>query len=344
RPGAHTLRYRAVDVAGNESAVGVQAVTVRVSATTKTTFSGRDRYETAVRVAKASHPTGARTVLLASGVNWPDAMGGAALSGATDAPILLSNTDLLPAVTRDELVRLAPAKVLILGGTSALSTGVEGAVRSALGPGTSVERLWGADRYSTAVAIATRAVAEQGGGFDGTAYVATGASFADALAAAPLSSAFSRPLYLSGPTGLSATTVAAMKNVGVTDVVILGGTGAVPAGIEAQLTAAGIASTRAQGATRYATALAVARLGVAGGLAWDHLALANGTGFADALCGGVMQGHSGSVLLLTPGTSLDPGVEAELGSQADFISEIRYLGGLSALSQSVRDTAAAVLH
>ncbi|MDP2232674.1 MAG: hypothetical protein Q8K89_03490, partial [Actinomycetota bacterium] len=63
----------------------------------------------------------------------------------------------------------------------------------------------------------------------------------------------------------------------------------------------------------------------------------------DALCGGVMQGHSGSVLLLTPVASLDPGVEAELAAQADFISEIRYLGGLSALSQSVRDAAAAVV-
>ncbi len=344
RTDAHTLRYRAVDVAGNETAVGTHAFTVRVSATKKTTFSGADRYETAVQVAKASHPDGAQTVLLASGINWPDAMGGAALAGATDAPILLSATDALPAVTRAELIRLAPTKVLILGGTSALSVGVEGAVRSALGPGTSVERLWGADRYSTAVAIATRAVAEQHGGFDGTAYVATGASFADALAAAPLSTAFGRPLYLSGPTGLSSATIAAMKKVGVTDVVVLGGTGAVPAAAEGQLAAAGIANSRVQGATRYATALAVARTGVDDGLVWDHLALSNGTGFADALCGGVMQGHSGSVLLLTPATSLDPGVKSELAAQADFISEIRYLGGLAALSQGVRDDAASVLH
>lgn len=51
---------------------------------------GVNRYLTAIEAAKKAYPGGARTVVLATGTNWPDALGGAALAGARNGPSLLT--------------------------------------------------------------------------------------------------------------------------------------------------------------------------------------------------------------------------------------------------------------
>jgi hypothetical protein len=79
------------------------------------------------------------------------------------------------------------------------------------------------------------------------------------------------------------------------------------------------------------------------GLFWNRAALATGQNFPDALAGGILQGRSGSVILLTPATSLDDGVEAKLTANASQIAELRYLGGLNAVSQDVREAAEAAI-
>jgi len=79
------------------------------------------------------------------------------------------------------------------------------------------------------------------------------------------------------------------------------------------------------------------------GLAWDRLALATGTNFPDALAGGVMQGKSASVLLLTPGTSLNASVASVLTINKGTIHEVRFLGDTKAISAGVRAQVAAAL-
>ncbi|MCL5887678.1 MAG: cell wall-binding repeat-containing protein [Actinobacteria bacterium] len=65
-------------------------------------------------------------------------------------------------------------------------TGLPGRTSKTLLGNTNVERIKGDDRYKTADAVAARVIEVKGGAFDGTAFVATGANFPDALAAAPL--------------------------------------------------------------------------------------------------------------------------------------------------------------
>ncbi len=79
------------------------------------------------------------------------------------------------------------------------------------------------------------------------------------------------------------------------------------------------------------------------GLDWDGVALATGQDFPDALAGGVMQGAGSSVMLLTPSTKLDSGVATKLKAEKAGIGEVRYLGGTSAVSQTVRDAVSAIL-
>jgi hypothetical protein len=87
----------------------------------------------------------------------------------------------------------------------------------------------------------------------------------------------------------------------------------------------------------------VAAYGVASGLEWDRLALATGEQFPDALAGGVLQGRDGSVMLLTRSTLLAPVVADVLEDNKSDIHEVRYLGGLAAVSQDVRDAVMAIL-
>ncbi|MDA3936384.1 MAG: cell wall-binding repeat-containing protein [Actinomycetota bacterium] len=340
--GDHTITFWAVDIAGNESAHDTQDVRVSPSKTKHVGVSGADRYATAVAVSMKSFPDGADAVIIATGVNWPDALGGAALAGVYDAPVLLTGADSLPPAVAAEIERLDPGHVFVLGGTAVVSENIEAQIRALVVPTANLERFWGASRYVTTEIIAAR-VTRESLLFDGTAFVATGRSFPDALAAAPIATALQRPLYLAGPSGLGASTLSAMKDAGVTDVVILGGESAVSASVEAQLAGEGIAHTRLAGLNRYETALKIAKSGVFAGLSWDKVALACGTDFPDALSGGVMQGHDSSVMVLTPCDSLNSGVKDTLEANRDIIGEVRYIGGDSAIEQSVRDAVKQVL-
>ena len=304
-------------------------------------FSGSNRYETTVLASKAAYPGGADSVIVATGANWPDALGGAALAGALDGPILLTAPTSLPTTVAAEITRLGADHAVIIGGTSAVSATVENALKALIGDA-NVERLAGDNRYQTANKVAARVIEETGAGFTGDAFIATGANFPDSLAASPIAAAGKRPLYLvpAGATGAPALPAA------VTKVVILGSTNAVSANVQSALVSKpGITSVvRLGGTNRYETAAAIATYGVdEAGLSWNGVAIATGVNFPDALGGGVLQGKSGSVMLLTDPKVLSTPTRTAISANKDSINLLRYFGSTSAVSQAVRDAIALVL-
>ncbi len=348
-PDGFTANLYDVELVGTTGiAVGTNAVLLTTDGITWTGASapatpadvdrieGADRIATAIAAAKVAFPSGAGTVVIATARNWPDALGGAALAGAVDGPILLTEPTALPSTVAQAISELGASKAIILGGTAAVSSGVQTALGTALGGAGNVTRIDGADRYETARKVAAETV-KRLGSFSGTAFIATGANFPDALAASPLAAAKGWPIYLVRPTGVDDALVTAMKAAGVNKVIILGGTGAVPASVESALkTRVPGAYTRLQGADRYATALDVATYGVSSaGLSWNKVAVATGANFPDALAGGVLQGRAGSVMVLTPSASLYEGVRLALTANKDLISEARILGGTGAVSTAV---------
>ena len=112
-------------------------------------------------------------------------------------------------------------------------------------------RLAGADRYATAAAVAA-----SGWDHAETVVVASGSGGTDALAASSMAGALDAPVLLTARDAAPAATLAALKAMSPSFVVVLGGTSAVSAGAYAQLTA-GTTATRISGADRYATAAAV---------------------------------------------------------------------------------------
>ncbi|MHB9003631.1 MAG: cell wall-binding repeat-containing protein, partial [Coriobacteriia bacterium] len=251
-----------------------------------TYIAGATRYDTAIQASRQAFPTGAPAVVIATGLNWPDALGGGALAAAVGGPVLLTDPASLPLSVAAEIRRLGAGKAYVLGGTAAVSTSVEQSLRGLLGT-SNVTRIAGSSRYQTAEAIALAVAARTAGSpaFAGGAFVTTGANFPDALAATPLSTATRRPIFLVGPQGIAPSTWDAMRRCGVDEVIVLGGTGAVSSAVENALTKSFGTSNvhRLAGANRYATAVDVATYGVDRfGLSWDGLAIATGASFPDA--------------------------------------------------------------
>ena len=344
--GSYTLVVTAIDKAGNNAST-TACFTVDPDApgasVAFTTIAGADRYATAVKVSETAFDSAA-TVVIATGENWPDALGGAALAGAVDGPILLTRAGSLPAATLTEIRRLGAREAIILGGEGAVSADVERTLAAELGEG-AVTRLGGLSRYETAEKVVRATRLALGDAYDGGCLVATGEGFPDSLAAAPLSAANGWPLMLTTPDELGPTARAVMDEIGVSSAIVLGGTGVVAESVEATLAAwlGEAAVKRIAGADRYETAAAIADFAVEGGLAWEGAAIATGENFPDALAGGVMQARSGSVLLLTRSAALVDPVRARLMAERASVRSLRYLGGDGAVSCAVKAAADAAV-
>ncbi len=313
-------------------------------ATEATEVAGDSRYTTAVEASKRSGYTGPRPVVLATGENWPDALGGAALAGVVNGPLLLVKKDTLPIEVENEITRLGATGVYVLGSKDAVSDAVFLAART-LVPTFAGERIGGANRYDTANAIAAKVVQLSGSEYDGSAFVATGMNFPDALAASPIAAANGWPIYLTKPNELPAAVKKAMTDNGSNHGYILGSKDAVGAAVATELNLAPFTGfSRYGGSNRYETAAIVAKAGFDGmGMLWSRPALAVGTNFPDALAGGVLQGSDYSVILLTPKDSLDPHTRDALAANKDSIYELRFLGSTAALGTAPRNAAKALL-
>lgn len=107
------------------------SVLVQLAAFTDGTVSrigGADRYETAAMISAAAYPTGADVVYISTGTNFPDALTAAPVAGLQNAPLLLTPPDALHPAIAAELDRLNPSRIIILGGTGALSPAIEAAL------------------------------------------------------------------------------------------------------------------------------------------------------------------------------------------------------------------------
>lgn len=114
-------------------------------------IAGEDRYDTAVKLSSDHYPGGASIVVIASGEGFADSLSGSSLAAKLKAPILFVKKSTLPESTRQELLRLKPFQVLILGGSAVVSPKVESEIESLNIP--DVRRLAGEDRYETAAKI-----------------------------------------------------------------------------------------------------------------------------------------------------------------------------------------------
>ncbi|HEX2884698.1 MAG TPA: cell wall-binding repeat-containing protein [Candidatus Limnocylindria bacterium] len=267
-------------------------------------IAGDDRFGTAAAVSRAHFGPGAPVAYVATGRNFPDALSGGPAAGRQGGPILLTNATSLPQVTRDELARLQPQRIVILGGTGVVSDSVAAALQAYTSQ--PVQRLAGADRFATAAAVAQSAFPQD----VPAAFVATGRLFPDALSAGPAATVAGGPVLLTDAGTVPQATRDALAWLRPQRIFVVGGPGVVSDGVVAQLQAyTSQPVTRLWGADRYATAAAVS--GAFFGSA-NSAYIATGGNFPDALAAVPGAGRAGAPMLLVTRTSLPAPVVNEL--------------------------------
>jgi poly-gamma-glutamate synthesis protein (capsule biosynthesis protein) len=195
-------------------------------------------------------------------------------------------------------------------------------------------RLSGGERTGTAATVARSAFPEPPA--SGTALLARADDFPDALAAGGLAGALDVPILLTGSDRLPSSTAAALDDLEIERVVILGGPGAVSAAVEAEV-GRNREVERLAGRDRYATAARIAEAAIAaaeeGGTAPDTVIVVRGDAFADALAGGAPAFAEGWPILLTQTAALAP-------AAAEVLDQLRprralVLGGEAAVGPRV---------
>ncbi len=289
--------------------------------------SGADRYAAAVAISRSSFASGVRTLYVASGEVFTDALSGAAVAGRDGSPLLLTRRDRLDQVVADEISRLAPSRIIVFGGPATVSD----AVLDYLGAwGVPVTRISGADRYATSALISSGNYASG----VGTAYVASGQVFPDALAAAPVAGRSGGPVLLVPGDRIPDATAAELRRLAPKRIVVLGGTSTIQASVQAAL--AGFTSgsvERWDGADRYAVSALVSQRAFPGGS--DVVYVASGLVFPDSLAGAPVAGATPAPLLLVRTDRIPDTVAAELTRLHP--KAIVILGGTSSVRSVVAD-------
>lgn len=192
--------------------------------------SGADRFATSAAIATKNFGAGVTHLYVASGETWPDALAAsaAAAATATSGPLLLVEQNSIPASVMSALTQLKPTSITVVGGTDVVGS----AVKSQLAKIAPVTTLAGANRYATAQQIATKEF-PAGVPF---AYIASGVSFPDALVGAPLAGVSGSPILMTPTDSLTGATTAALKSLAPKKIEVLGGSNAVSASVQTQLT------------------------------------------------------------------------------------------------------------
>jgi putative cell wall-binding protein len=189
--------------------------------TTIARHSGRDRYATAAIISQNVFPTSTDVVYVANGETYPDALvaGPAAISDS--APLLLVRRNSVPSHTRNELARLDPRTIIIVGGTTNVSPGVEAELKKYA---STVTRQAGTDRWATGRAVSTGAFAPD---TSDIAYIAYGNGWPDSVAGTAAASQVRGPILLVKSYSLPAATRQELTRLKPERIMVFGGTAVV---------------------------------------------------------------------------------------------------------------------
>jgi putative cell wall-binding protein/Tol biopolymer transport system component len=222
------LKPRTIVLAGGLDTIsaGVESALKKYGETVER-IGGADRYAVSAAMAARAFPTSpVETVYLASGQVFPDALAGAAATGGT-GPVLLVTKDGVPDPVREQLNRLAPAKIVVLGGANTISE----AVLATLPTTATVTRLGGADRYAVSAGVSAST-------FDphvGTAYIASGAVFPDALSGSAAAIANHGPVLLVTKDAIPDSVATELTRLKPRRIVVLGGANTIAETLEGTL-------------------------------------------------------------------------------------------------------------
>jgi putative cell wall-binding protein len=307
--------------------------------------TAEDNVSLAVAVSISGWAQGARNVILARDDEFSDAMVAVPLSKTLDAPILLTNSAKLDDRTFAEMRRLGVVNVYIVGGPAAISQDVENQLKDYF----TVTRIFGDDRYDTAVEISTYV----GIGATNTAYIANGYAIPDAVAASAFAAEQGSPILLTGKDQIPTSSLNALANLNVSNVVLLGGTAVISPQVKDALSTKYVVKQWG-GNDRYDTQNIIFQnllntqtpqsplYFVSGLVRQDDVSL--GKPYADALLTAAMAAKTGGFVALVPQNKLPSSLNYFLLFNKGYISKAAVVGNNSGVSYDLEQKLQQILN
>ena len=179
---------------------------------------GEERQHTAVKISQEGWANGSDKVIIVNSSAIADGITSTPLATAYDAPILLTTKDSVYKETLDEIKRLNPSEIIIIGGTSVVSDKVISSLKTSTN--LPVRRIAGIDRHETSLKIAE----ELDKKYDvNKIYVVNGyKGESEALSIAPKAGMDKQPIILTNETSLPSNSFNWLKTEKLTDAYFIG--------------------------------------------------------------------------------------------------------------------------
>lgn len=156
-------------------------------------LGGKDRFATNSLIVSELNVASGTPVIIASGNNFPDALGIASIAASKGWPVLLSGPNELPDSVKTFLATKQPSHAYIVGGEAILSKAILGQIHK-VSPDTKIKRFGGHDRFDTLAQVVTTFYPNPT-----EIYLANGFDFADALSGSINAAQRNAPILLIDP-------------------------------------------------------------------------------------------------------------------------------------------------
>ena len=300
----------------------ITAFASTTTAPTTTRLAGQTRYETAAAIAKQGWPQ-SDYVILAYGENYPDALASTPLAQKYNAPILLTTSSILPDSTKQALIDLQTKNVIIVGGTGVIFSSIDLELQSM---GISVTRIFGNDKYETAIKIAQQITASS------ELFVCNSEDYPDALSAAPIAALKQIPIILVPRDYLPDSVKSYISSVNITKTYVIGYSDVIDDSVLNQFPN----WERILGGDKYSRNIAVNQKFNAE-FSSDKICLATGESFADALTGSAYAAKISSPVILVNNASPET-TKSYYQQRLANATNVCVFGGTAVVSDSLIDS------
>ncbi|MCA1060796.1 SpoIID/LytB domain-containing protein [Rossellomorea aquimaris] len=292
-------------------------------------IEGDDRYATSAEVSKFGWQNKSKALVIGRGDVSIDALTGSVLAKKYDSPLLLTRPGDLPETVFNEINRLKPEKVYLLGGESAINTSIQRKIDN-LSFVKETIRISGAERYQTAVEVA-KEIKNNNEIF----VVTKDEKSPDSLSIASYASMLQIPILYTTKDELHESVRNYINENNISKVTIIGGTAVVSSKVENELKNLANSVTRVSGSDRYDTSLKIAER-YKMDFEEKTLFFARGDEFIDALPASALAAAMKSPLILTQQDAVPKNVKTWLDGRT-VLPDAYFLGGNGAISYPVRD-------
>ncbi len=294
-----------------------------------TRIAGKNRYESAAQISREQF-TNAKKVIVVNSQKYADALSATTLSDGRYS-ILYTEKDSLPTATRNEIQRLNPIEVYLLGGKQSISDGIENILKKYANK---VTRIAGKDRYETSAKVAAMSNKKN-------IVIASGENFSDPLYASSYAYSNNAKILLSSGKTLSRETrdYLLRNKSKIGNVTVVGGGKSISSSTVRYIqSVTGKNVGRISGRNRYEGSVKVAN-----SMNKSKVFIASGEDFADALAISPLAQKLNAPILLSAKGKLDTSVIAFLNNFKNSIKDVFIVGGYRTIDNNVYGTVQNVL-